>query len=181
MRELDQAIFAFVYRPTPNVVWLTIMSIVSFVGGGNALFAIAPFVFVAKTRKTVLRLLAAIVVTAALVYGIKHTVRRPRPSACLDGVCALGYGKPTDPSFPSGHSAGAACFVGFFADRKRPWRTAGLASAAFVIGLSRVVLGAHFPFDVATGFALGGTVGAISARLFARRDGTEVAARDPNG
>ena len=194
MRELDQALFLLVYRPTPNAVWLTIMNVISIVGGGNALFAIVPFVLVKRARTTVLRLLLAIVITAAVVYAVKHTVRRPRPTACVDGVCALGHGKPTDPSFPSGHAAGSSCFVGFFADRRRPWRTLGLASAAFCIGLSRVVLGAHFPIDVTTGFAVGATIGALTARKFAARDAareshegaaspapTDPAQRDPNG
>lgn len=170
MGDLDRALLLHVYHPHPNAVFLAVMAIVSFVGGGNALFVIVPFAVARRARKTVLRLLVAIAITAVVVYGVKHVVGRTRPYSCVDGVCPLGYGHPTDPSFPSGHSAGAFCFVGFFADRKRPWRTAGLSALALTIGVSRVVLGVHFPGDVAAGAIIGGTIGALTARAFAKRD-----------
>lgn len=67
-------------------------------------------------------------------------------------------------SFPSGHvtTGFAVCFVfSFLAPRWFPW----LLGFALVIGLSRVVVGAHYPTD-ALGGALLGTLGAYLVRNY---------------
>lgn len=170
MRELDESLFFLVYRESPPWPWLALMVGLSLVGGGYALFGIVPFVLVRRTRKVVLRLLLAIVLTSIVVFATKHAMGRPRPCVALEGVCALGLSAPHDPSFPSGHAAGSACFAAYFADRRRRARTVFLVGAALMVGLSRVALGVHFPFDVLTGTLVGGTFGAGMARYFDRRD-----------
>ncbi|WP_404452128.1 phosphatase PAP2 family protein [Virgibacillus necropolis] len=69
-------------------------------------------------------------------------------------------------SFPSGHSMNSIAFFGLLAflfsryisrsraQSVRIWRT--VAILIFLIGLSRVYLGVHFPLDVLGGFAAGG-------------------------
>ncbi|MGD9739438.1 MAG: phosphatase PAP2 family protein [Bauldia sp.] len=77
---------------------------------------------------------------------------------------AAGY---DNASFPSGHAttAGSLIVVGWFLfPRLRPLVVLfGLAIAG-----SRVVVGAHYPSDVAAGLVVGGTVAYLVARLFAR-------------
>jgi undecaprenyl-diphosphatase len=87
-----------------------------------------------------------------------------------------------DPSFPSGHAAGAFAFAGFLAmelvrepRRRSPrnWLLVGvLFTVALGIALSRVVLGVHFPSDVTAGAAIGGLIGAATSRM-AKRAETE--------
>ena len=71
-------------------------------------------------------------------------------------------------SFPSGHTTSAfaaACALGYM----RPeWRRPLLAGAV-LIGLSRILVGAHFPSDVVAGAILGSVVSMTLARDFARR------------
>ncbi len=62
--------------------------------------------------------------------------------------------------FPSGHSASAATLA-TFAALAYGRRGAGLFGLAFLGGISRVYVGAHWVFDVLGGWALGGLIGAV--------------------
>lgn len=79
-------------------------------------------------------------------------------------------------SFPSGHAARGAFFVGYLAAAWR--RQGGVASwlaptvgilAGLVIGLSRIYLGVHWLSDVAAGLLLGAPVGFGAANFVAAR------------
>lgn len=104
---------------------------------------------------------------AANVWGpmIKNVARRLRPYFCSDridllrlvdtgadkyDVAAQGY------SFPSGHSAGSATVYGSAARcLKKKWVTFLAFLLPLLVGVSRVVVGAHYPTDVLAGWALG--------------------------
>lgn len=80
---------------------------------------------------------------------IKRIVRRPRPH---DSRIVIGVGTPSKLSFPSSHATSTtAALVGLAA------LGCGAAPAVGVpaIMLSRLVLGVHYPTDVALGAALG--------------------------
>jgi undecaprenyl-diphosphatase len=66
-------------------------------------------------------------------------------------------------SFPSGHSSGVAALVTIAVvlawprltdAARRAWVTAG-GALVLVVGLTRVLLGVHYPSDVVAGWALG--------------------------
>ena len=67
-------------------------------------------------------------------------------------------------SFPSGHTLHAISFTLLFAAYFPAW-TGALAGLAFLIALSRVVLGLHYPTDVAAGALLGGALAMVSLTL----------------
>jgi undecaprenyl-diphosphatase len=64
-------------------------------------------------------------------------------------------------SFPSGHAANSTIVwlsLAFLLTERRPWRAAALWAAAWLailIGLSRIMLGVHWPSDVIAGWAFG--------------------------
>ena len=96
---------------------------------------------------------------------IKNIAMRLRPYFCSDridllrlidtkadkfDVAAQGY------SFPSGHSSGAATVYGSAAlCLKKKWAAVLAFLLPLLVGVSRVVVGAHFPTDVLAGWALG--------------------------
>jgi undecaprenyl-diphosphatase len=106
----------------------------------------------------VLLTVPTVVAADVIAYGIKVLVDRPRPG--LNPLVRL----PTDPSFPSGHSAtsfaGATVLAAFLPRRAAPVLFALAAGIAF----SRIYVGVHWPFDVLAGALLGTALGAVMVR-----------------
>ncbi|MQX08771.1 phosphatase PAP2 family protein [Sinorhizobium fredii] len=109
---------------------------------------------------------------SALVHGLKFLIGRARPELFADyGAYSLTpfTGDRLFESFPSGHSTAAGAFFGAFAMLKPELRPLFLI-LALLIGVSRVIVGSHYPSDVAAGLLLGLWVAMMVAFLFARRD-----------
>ncbi|MCL6521688.1 MAG: phosphatase PAP2 family protein [Firmicutes bacterium] len=113
-------------------------------------------------------LLAAVAGLSLLNYGGKPFFHRPRPALFPHPFVAGS-------AFPSGHALFAVGFYGVLAylavaGRGRAARLAGWAAwlvLALALGLSRLVLGVHWPTDVAAGYAAGGVV--LAADVVAAR------------
>lgn len=106
---------------------------------------------------------AGVAAAHAASIGVKRVVRRPRPTD--PGVQVL-VGTPSKLSFPSSHATSttaAAVLYGGLTGRKL---TPVLVPPMMV---SRLVLGVHYPSDVAVGSALGGAVALFTRRLMRRR------------
>ncbi|OBB65116.1 MULTISPECIES: phosphatase PAP2 family protein [unclassified Mycobacterium] len=93
---------------------------------------------------------------------VKRVVRRKRPN---DPAVVVNVGTPSQLSFPSAHATSttaAAILMG---------RITGLPLPAVLVppmALSRMLLGVHYPSDVACGIALGAIVARITVRLEGR-------------
>jgi membrane-associated phospholipid phosphatase len=103
----------------------------------------------------------------ASTTAVKDLLTRPRPTLLNPVDHAAGY------SFPSGHAAGAAAVYGALVVLVLPrairWARALLLAAGTslicAVAASRVLLGVHYPSDVAAGAALGLTWVGIAALL----------------
>lgn len=106
---------------------------------------------------------AAVAFAHGASIGVKRVVRRRRPEHPSVRVLV---GTPSRLSFPSSHAtsttAAAVLYSGLLG-RRAPLAVVPL------MALSRLVLGVHYPSDVATGTALGAAVAAGSRRLLRRR------------
>ncbi|WP_445767329.1 phosphatase PAP2 family protein [Rheinheimera sp.] len=99
-------------------------------------------------------LLAAFAVELPLYLLLKNSIRRARPGQVLT-TFVQAYITPSDRfSLPSGHTAGAFVIVAAVATCYPLWLPLVLLWAGG-IGLSRIVLGVHFPLDVCAGAVLG--------------------------
>lgn len=99
---------------------------------------------------------------------IKNIANRRRPYMDHEGIeCLKLIEEKADKmdiaaqgfSFPSGHSSGSAAVytaLPFYGEnKKRKWLIAVAVVLPFIVGLSRVFLGVHYPTDVLAGWALG--------------------------
>ncbi len=95
-------------------------------------------------KKFILYFLVALGITSIVVFGLKNTVKRARPTT----VCEKDF------SFPSAHAATAfaAATIFTYFDKKRK----GLYyTIAVLISYSRIYLGCHYFLDVVVGAFLG--------------------------
>ena len=121
------------------------------------LVAVLYLYFVKKWRVEGLFLALSGTVSGLLIVATKGLYARVRP-AIEHLVVAQGF------SFPSGHSAGSMMIYGFmliiahqrFTSKPIRLLVEGFFLALiFLIGLSRIYLGVHYPTDVLAGFLLG--------------------------
>jgi glycosyltransferase 2 family protein len=129
---------------------------------GNVLAVGVASVVVAATRR--FWLAANLAITGIGVWlaarWIKDEVGRERPADLLDGVHLRG---PHDNGlgFVSGHAAVAVAIATLiipYLDRRLRWAAVLVAA---LVGVSRLYVGAHLPFDVIGGAALGWAAGSL--------------------
>jgi membrane-associated phospholipid phosphatase len=105
---------------------------------------------------------AAVAFAHGASIGIKRVVRRPRPD---HPSIRVGVGTPSKLSFPSSHATSTTAAAVLYSGLLRSRLPLAVVPA---MALSRLVLGVHYPTDVATGTALGATVALAARRLIHR-------------
>lgn len=99
--------------------------------------------------------LLAIAAATALAWTVKPLLSRRRPEGIVDTLAAARFGGESD-SFPSGHALTSALLAVLV---WHLWRGAAPRAVAVIwalsVGASRLVLGVHWPSDVAAGAIAG--------------------------
>ena len=158
--------------------WLT-QAFIDITGLGGAtlrwLFGAAAIGFLIDIRRRIEAgwLAASLVGSSVLNVLLKAVLHRPRPEIVPHLAASSGT------SFPSGHAMVAAAVyltIGMMLaeTQKRPAARAYLmlffVTLVFLIGVSRVYLGVHWPSDVLAGWTIGG---AWALAMFAAKRGFE--------
>ncbi len=108
---------------------------------------------------------------SALVHLAKFLIGRARPELFLDYGAHSLTPFASDwlfQSFPSGHSAAVGSFFGAFSMLVPRLRILFLLGA-LTIGITRIIVGAHYPSDVAAGLLIGLWTAMMMAFFFARK------------
>lgn len=136
----------------PDIVWEMLTTL------GNKPFVLVIFFLIFWKKPDLL--VAAFI--ASIIAGVTSSTLKPlfdmaRPTDILDISSYHLIGpKISGHSYPSGHTMSAFALAGalvFFLINQ--WITLGLLSLAGMVGLSRIMLGVHWPIDVLMGATIG--------------------------
>jgi undecaprenyl-diphosphatase len=125
---------------------------------GIVSFVVAAYLLLAKSRAAALLVLVAVLGGLAINGVLKIQFARPRPDLFVPAA------KVFTASFPSGHAAYSAITYMTLAAllartaesrRLRIYFVAVAVTLTFMIGVSRVYLGVHYPTDVLAGWCVG--------------------------
>ena len=167
--KFDWTVFQWVEKNLWNPVLDKIFPIIT-VFGNKGLFWIILALLLCMTKKY--RRVGLIMAVAIIIDGVsvnlilKNVFERPRPFDLEAWKGAFQYpeliAKPTDYSFPSGHTV--VCFAGavslFAADKK--WMGVAGIILAILVGFSRIYLHVHYCTDVLAGVVIGILCGVIA-------------------
>jgi membrane-associated phospholipid phosphatase len=138
--------------------WLvTPMSVFTFLGNEQFYLVVAPAIFWCLDTSLGLKMGLSLMVNTAFYSILKLVFHTPRPYWIEPRV--QPFSAETSFGIPSGHSQNATVAWGLlaaWANKTWGWVIAGVL--IFLIGLSRMYLGVHFPTDVLAGWAIGALV-----------------------
>ena len=155
IKQLDSKLYRYIVQLGQQHRLQPMALKVSASGNGPAYLylAVACLVFDRHHESLLYAMLVAYLVELPLYFVLKNMIRRPRPCHALaDGSAMI---EPADKfSLPSGHTAAAFVMAAsiYFV---YPQLFYIAATWAVAIGLSRVVLGVHYPLDIVAGATLG--------------------------
>ena len=131
-----------------------VSALVSDFGNGITLGAVI-LCYLVKRPELICRVLLAALLSLIVVPLLKQYFDAPRPAALLEYLHVIGEARHKH-SFPSGHSATAFLFAGliYLSSQQAIIRMSLLFMAALV-GVSRILVGAHWPADVVMGAIVG--------------------------
>jgi undecaprenyl-diphosphatase len=160
----DEKIFFFFNRTCHTPVLDNIMVLVTRAGDGMLLFVAGLFLMLLRGRRNKtagLVLMATLTVTYHIGYLLKEAIARPRPFLSLPGVNALVVADGF--SMPSNHASTAFAAAFILTEYYGRWYI--FYPLAFLVAVSRIYVGVHFPGDVLAGALVGVLIGYILVKV----------------
>lgn len=158
--EWDTRFFFLVNKKMRNSFLNLLMLLITQLGNGFltlvlcAVFFYSFYHFTGIKETEVMVLATAVAIFSTIVVQTaKNFFRRKRPAKDLKDVQVLGPVLRFS-SFPSGHTVSAFALAALLAD-KYPVLALIFYFTAFLVGVSRIYVGAHYPLDVLAGSLVG--------------------------
>lgn len=150
-------------RTSHNILVRNFFKGISRLGDGIFWYSLMAFMLLIDKTQALLPVLHMIIAgfTGTLIYKwLKVKTLRPRPYNVYQQISLRSI--PLDQfSFPSGHTLHAVIFT-LVAIHYYPMLSIGLIPFTILIGLSRPILGLHYPSDVLVGALIGTLISLIS-------------------
>ena len=158
MQTLIDSGIAFVIAMQSTGDWLIApMRFFSYLGTEDFFFLVLPLIYWSIDSALGLRVGFILVTSSMFNYMGKLLFAGPRPYWASSHVRALWA--ETSFGIPSGHAQNAMSVWGIIAaSRRRVWVWVVAILLIFLIGFSRIYLGAHFPHDVFIGWLFGAVI-----------------------
>ncbi len=168
-RRIDQAEYAWCLRLNRSCrrqAVRRLFAVISRLGDGVFWYVLVlslPLFYGERALLPAVRMAAVGFVGVALYKYLKSRLVRERPYISLAGIVP-GTRALDRYSFPSGHTLHAASFTTLISVSfpELAWLCVPFA---ILVAMSRVVLGLHYPSDVAAGAAMGGALAALAMAL----------------
>jgi undecaprenyl-diphosphatase len=164
VRELDRALFRMLFglKWAPLTAVMRAFTVAGTAGALWGFLAAGAFLLTGLEPSHLLIPWAAVAASWTVAEGAKYLFNRARPFIDDTEVAPL-IKTPSSSSFPSGHSATAAAGT-LTLSYIYPSFAPTLVFSGFLVALSRIYLGVHYPFDVLAGVLIGTvTAGAVLA------------------
>jgi membrane-associated phospholipid phosphatase len=134
----------------------SVMKGLSFAGTEYCLLVLLPFVYWCVDKRRGIRIGILVFLSTALNFGLKSAFAQPRP---YDLDPSVGMAAEKTYGLPSNHAQVSVVLWGSLAPLFRvPWGLVLAIVLPFLVGISRIYLGVHFPTDVLAGWALGAAI-----------------------
>lgn len=171
LSQLDGNILLWIQEYVRNDFLTPVMTFITKLGNAGMIWIAAAVLLLCfkKTRENGLlvgfSLLGTLVVNNII---LKNLVARIRPYEVIDGLSIL-IEKPGEFSFPSGHTGSSfAAGVMLFLVCPKKYGVPALL-LAFLISLSRLYVGVHYPTDVLGGMITGTLIAVCIWKIFQRK------------
>ena len=164
--QIDLALCLRLNRLSHVGFWRLLFRTVSRLGDGvfwYALGVLLPLAYGAAAWPTVGRMALAGAISLVLYKWLKKRTSRPRPFQVYAAISAAAPALDRF-SFPSGHTLHAVSFA-LVATSGFPELAPLVFPFALLVGISRPVLGLHYPSDVLAGALLGALMAQVAALI----------------
>lgn len=162
-QQMDAWVFLFFNLHGRRSLWLDrIMLGFTQIGNGIASLGIALVLFFASDHLLSYEIILGTLTLWLVVELVKLLIHRSRPFIRLIQARIVGF-KPAGRSFPSGHTSQAFFMATLLAHHfhSSVWVVLLFYTAALLVGLTRMYVGAHYPRDVLAGAILGSAWGLL--------------------
>ena len=164
MLDWDTKIFNFINQHCHCKVLDYIMRFFTFVGGWTGSMGMLLILLLFVPSVPTSRVIGAIFLAQLISQMTKTVAGRLRPHMALPKVNILKKLMLYDPSFPSAHTATVTAWgtvLAFFLPLTGIW----VIINCFMVGLSRIYLGLHYPIDVFVGAFIGIAAGLMVSMI----------------
>ncbi len=166
LQQADLRLFAWLFRNGDRYLLIPPAKAVSRSGDGY-LHVLTPLMLVIMGAQyagdLVLMLALALIMERSLYWVLKNSLKRRRPAQFVPGFRSLVVASDQF-SFPSGHSSAAfllvTCLCILYGAAAMP-----LLGWAVAVGISRVLLGVHFPGDIVAGASMGTLIALLAGSI----------------